>query len=221
MAVAFGTKQEAYSTTTSTITISSWSPASAGVAVAIVNHNQSGITNTGVSSTVDGAYTSSGTRVANGSKIGTCWQLQSLSTSTQNVSATFNDTWGSSAHLVVYPATGAHASSAFGDYTTGTGTSTTPSITVPNFASGDGAVDAVIGTDNGTISQTGNNTLQTWSNTTGIPEFGSANTTDGVMSHSAQFSASWAQCGIRIIQSAGGGGGGYTQYISLMGCGTK
>lgn len=218
MAVAFGTVQVQYGGSTNTITTGSFTP-SAGVAVAFVGHNQTGITNTGVSSSVDGAFTSMGTRAAIGSYITTGWQLQSLSASSMTCSATFNDTWGTSSHLAVHPATGAHASAAFGDYTTATGNSSTPSLTVPNFTSGDGAVDCFHGTDGGTDSTTGNN-VEVYSDTTFTTTAGSYNTTDGVMSWTVEFSANWAQAGIRIIQAAGGGGGSTKAvYTSLTGAG--
>lgn len=203
MAVAFGTVQVQYGGSTNTITTGSFTP-SAGVAVAFVGHNQSGITNSGVSSSVDGAFASMGTRAANGSIITTGWQLQSLSASSMTCSATFSASWGTAAHLAVHPATGAHASSAFGDYNTATGSSTTPSVTIANFASGDGVVDCVHGGGGGTDSTTGNNVEQ-YSDTTATATMGSHNTTDGVMSWSIQFSGSWAQAGIRIIQAAAGG----------------
>jgi len=203
MAVAFGTVQIQYGGATNTITTGSFSP-SAGVAVAFVGHNQSGITNTGVSSSVDGAFTSAGTRVVSGTPVITGWQLQSLSASSMTCSATFSDTWGTASHLAVHPATGAHASSAFGDWTTASGTSTTPGGTVPNFSSGDGVVDCFHGGGGGTDSTTGNN-VEVYSDTTSITTAGSTNTTDGVMTWSIEFSGGWVWAGIRIIQAAASG----------------
>ena len=204
MTVAFGTVQVQYGGSTNTITTGSFTP-SAGVAVATVGHTQSGITNTGVSSSVDGAFSSSGTRAANGPLIVTAWELQSLSNSSMTCSATFNDTYGTSAHLAVHPATGAHASSAFADYNTATGNSTTPSVTIANFSSGDGVVDCFHGGGGGTIAPSGNNVEEYEDQTGGNATAGSKNTTDGVMSWTVQFSGPWAQSGMRIVQAAAAG----------------
>jgi hypothetical protein len=111
------------------------------------------------------------------------------------------------------------------DYTTATGSSTTPSVTVTNAASGDLIVDTVLSVSS--ISSTGaNQTIPTNGGPVGPASIGfygatsyQAGVDGGVMSWTSSASDNWAIAGIRIPNSGGGGGTAEKNFLTLLGSG--
>lgn len=195
-----------YGGATNTITTSSFTPASGACAVGIVQHVQTGITNTGVSNSVDGAFTSAGTRGTNGSAVITMWQLQSISASSMTASATFSANWGTSSCLTVVVVTSAHASSAFTGYATAGGTNDLPAATASTFTTGDLTVGGFIGGGGGTCVATGS-TTNLYVDSTGL-QSAAGYSTSSTVGHDVQFSGTWVAGVITVVQAAGGGSTG-------------
>lgn len=89
------------------------------------------------------------------------------------------------------------------DYTTASGTSNAPSVTVPNIVSDDLVVDVTIHLDLGSAGA--NQTAVQNDATAGHSEQSGA--AGGVMSWAANDSLNWVSAGMRIPHAGGGGGG--------------
>lgn len=196
--------------TTASFTISSGANR---VAIASVSHQEAGITCTGVSG-AGGAFTSCGTRVVNTGKVGYQWGRIAPSSGAQTVTATFNDVWGSRQTLAVVTATDADQTTGWSDYTTATGNSTAPSVTVTNAATGDLLVDHVFGAGGGAATAGADQTerydhMGTTALSCGSTQPGASG---GVMSWAIEFGAEWVIAGVRILNGAAATGWG--QLIS-------
>jgi len=133
------------------------------------------------------------------------WYGLDPATGSQTASVTFSDTWGTRLGLVAHTFTGTHRTTPIADYTTATGTSTTPSLTVPNTTADDFVTDGLKASIGGAWTAGANQTRQYFSDdrvTTSTQDGADG----GAMDWTIEFSGAWAQAGCRVVAAAAAGG---------------
>lgn len=188
--------------------------------VAFVGWRQTGITVSSVTIATASAA-SVGARVSSSSGRSVhAWEAAAPASGSQTASVTFSDTWGNDLALQVITASDVDQTALASDLTTATGTSTTPSLTVPNVGSSDLVLDGVAHDWVASITAGADQTRRTDLSVGAIQhatstQLGSAG---GVMSWTAGGSAAWCQAGVRLVH-AGGGGGTAGSMLTLLGVG--
>ncbi len=177
----------------------------------MVGNGQTGIT---VSSTTCGGVsgTSSGARVISSGKSIHAWHGVNPASGSQTASVTYSDTWGTLLFLAAHTFSGVDQTNPVADLTTATGSSTTPSVTVTNAASGDYVVDAIHSDSTGNKTAGTNQTRQFHNTAFGASSIqGGAD--GGVMDWSLEFTGPWVQAGIRMVAAASGPSVTWVGYI--------
>lgn len=178
------------------------------VAICKVIWRQAGISVSSVSG-AGGTFTSLGAAVQNvaGNRMVQLFKLIAPNTGAQTITVAWSDTWGADVAVVVEDWYDADQTTGASDLTTASGTSTAPSVTVTNVASGDGVTDFVVHGSGGT-STAGANQTENHGADIGVGSWASsyqAGADGGVMDWTMQFSAAWGIAGARVINAAGGG----------------
>lgn len=180
-------------------------------AVAMVNWVQTGITISSVTG-AGGTWTSAGARANNGSACGQIYKTAAPSSGSQTVTVNFSDTWGSQQVLVAVTASDVDQTTPTADYTSATGTSTTPSVTVPNVGSSDLILDICMMPGGGAETIGADQTLIHNDTTYTTVVSRQAGTAGGAMSWTNEFSTSWVTVALRLVNAAGGTN--YTRTLS-------
>lgn len=195
---AVGTQTDTSVSTTANITVGANSNR---VLVAKVTWRQT------VTPTVSGAgatWTAAGAVLVNGSRQ-QMWYGVGPTTGAQTVTVTWSDTFGQDPTVVVESYYNVDQTTPVADYTTATGTSTAPTVTVPNVVTGDIVVDSLVHGSGGTTT-VGANQTQTQAGDRAVISYAAsyqAGADGGVMSWTEQFSDNWAISAMRLVTASG------------------
>lgn len=132
------------------------------------------------------------------------WGCTAPATGAQTITVSWNDTFGQDVAGYVISLAGVNQSTPFADYTTATGSSAAPSVTVPNTTADDYVVDSLGHGSGGTTAEGANQFVLYEGDQAVISYAGSRQdgADGGVMSWTEQFADSWAIAAIRVTPAA-------------------
>jgi hypothetical protein len=160
-----------------------------------------------VTPTVSGAsctgWTALGSIVINSART-VQWGCTAPATGAQTITISWNDTFGQDVAAYVISFAGVNQATPFADYTTATGASTAPSVTVPNTTADDFVVDSM-GHNSGGSTAEGANQFLIYEGDQAVISYGSSRqdgADGGVMSWTEQFSDNWAIAAVRVATAS-------------------